>query len=223
MNFPCWDLCPLPLVPLWEESGSTSSTPFHEEVIDITTVWPLLTIIFLKPERIQFSQLHLPVMSCTPWSVWCLQQPYFGMSLAFLKWDRAPGVVSQLSNRGEESLFCSWTQVLQGHVVVSHSPCPAGPRAPFLQSCSTQPVPTRSYCPGFCQSGCRASHLPLLNFIKSPTAHFSSLTRSIWVAALPSSESTAPPNLVSPTNLLRGHSVPSSRSLPPPFPESKLV
>lgn len=103
------------------------------------------------------------------------------------------------------SPVCSWAHELQEHTVGSHSACPSQPSAPFLQSCSLpSQIPA---CPpgGLCQPTCRALHLPLLNFMRSPRAHFSSLTRSVWVAALPSSISATPPNFVSPTNVLRGH------------------
>jgi len=56
-------------------------------------------------------------------------------------------------------------------------------------------------------------HLALLNLIQLALAHRSSLSRSLCRAFLPSSRLTLPPNLVSSTNLLREHSVPSSRSL----------
>ncbi|XP_075581721.1 AN1-type zinc finger protein 5-like isoform X2 [Pelecanus crispus] len=47
----------------------------------------------------------------------------------------------------------------------------------------------------------------------SPMANRSSLSRSLCRAILPSSRSTLPPSLVSSANLLRAHSIPSSRSL----------
>ena len=46
-------------------------------------------------------------------------------------------------------------------------------------------------------------HLALLNLIRFSWAHFSSLSRSLWMASLPSSVLTAPLSLVSSANLLR--------------------
>ncbi|KAK4807043.1 hypothetical protein QYF61_018384 [Mycteria americana] len=60
---------------------------------------------------------------------------------------------------------------------------------------------------------CRTLHLALLNLIQLTSAHRSSLSRSLCRAFLPSSRSTLPHNLVSSANLLRVHSIPSSRSL----------
>jgi len=51
---------------------------------------------------------------------------------------------------------------------------------------------------------------PLITFL---WAHFWSLSRSLWMAYLPSFKSTAPFSLVSSANLLRLHSIPTSMSL----------
>lgn len=45
----------------------------------------------------------------------------------------------------------------------------------LLYPVSSQSVPLE----GLSQPNCRALHLPLLNFVRSPRAHFSSLTRSV--------------------------------------------
>ncbi|KAK4807049.1 hypothetical protein QYF61_018390 [Mycteria americana] len=55
--------------------------------------------------------------------------------------------------------------------------------------------------------------LALLNLMKFTWTHFSKLSRSIWMASLLSSISTAPLSLVSSANLLRVHSIPLSMSL----------
>jgi len=52
---------------------------------------------------------------------------------------------------------------------------------------------------------CRTLPLALLNFRRFAWAHLSSLPRSLWMAALPSSLSTAPHSSVSSANLLRVH------------------
>ena len=59
---------------------------------------------------------------------------------------------------------------------------------------------------------CRTQHLALLNFIQLASAHWSSLSRSSCRAFLHSSRSTHAPNMVSSVNLLRLHSITSSRS-----------
>lgn len=60
---------------------------------------------------------------------------------------------------------------------------------------------------------CRASHFPSLNFLRLLLAHFSSLSRFLWTAEQPSGLSTTATRFVSPANLLRAHSVQTSRSL----------
>lgn len=59
---------------------------------------------------------------------------------------------------------------------------------------------------------CRTLHVPLLNFIKSLSAHLSSLLKTLRIAAQPSGVSTTPPSFVAPANLLRVHSASSERS-----------
>ncbi|KAK4827132.1 hypothetical protein QYF61_014526 [Mycteria americana] len=68
-------------------------------------------------------------------------------------------------------------------------------------------------CMGLLWPKCRTLHLALLNLIQLTSAHPSSLSRSLCRAFLASSRSTLPHNLVSSANLLRVHSIPSSRSL----------
>ena len=63
-------------------------------------------------------------------------------------------------------------------------------------------------------SKCRTWHLALLKLTQLASAHQSSLSRSLCRAFPPSSRGVPfPPNLVSSANLLREHSIPSSRSL----------
>lgn len=145
-----------------------------------------------------------------------------------------PDVALQVSNRGQESFPSRPTSdpqpsmqldtfAARAHFWLTFNLSAMTPSSFSTKLLSIQSVPNLSYCMVLCQPRCRALHLPLLNFMRSPPAHFSSLTRSIWVAALPSSVSATPPNLVSPINLLRGHSIPSSWSLHQPFQESKLM
>lgn len=166
------------------------------------------------------------------WAVWWPSLALLWCVNDFLKMrHRAADVVSQVSDGGEESVPSKPASGTQP----SLQPGTFSPRAhgwlafnlstTTLSSFSTklfsmQSVPSLSHCVGLCQPSCRALHLPLLNFMRSPRAHFSSLTRSVWVAALPSSVSATPPNLVSPTNVLRGHSIPSPWSLHHQFQES---
>ena len=60
---------------------------------------------------------------------------------------------------------------------------------------------------------CNALHLALLNLIRFIWAHFSSLSRSLWMTFLPSSVSTAVLSSVSSANLLRVHVIPLSMTL----------
>ncbi|CAM9960428.1 unnamed protein product, partial [Bubo scandiacus] len=67
-------------------------------------------------------------------------------------------------------------------------------------------------CWGLLWPKCSTRHLALLKLMQLALAHHSSLSRSLCRASLPLSRSTLPPNLVSSANLLRVHSIPSSRS-----------
>ena len=59
---------------------------------------------------------------------------------------------------------------------------------------------------------CRTLHFPLLNFMRFPSVHLSSLSRFLRMAAWPSGISGTPHSFVSSADLLKVHSVPSSRS-----------
>ena len=86
---------------------------------------------------------------------------------------------------------------------------------PSPQGCSQwalHPVCTHIWvCPGWCE----LLHFALLNLIRFTQDHFSKqfLSRSLWMASLPSIVSNAPHSLVSTANLLRTHSIPLSISL----------
>jgi len=58
----------------------------------------------------------------------------------------------------------------------------------------------------------QSSALPPLNFTRSLAAQFSSLSRSLWMAAHPPGVSATPLSFALSSNLLRVHSVPASRS-----------
>lgn len=66
---------------------------------------------------------------------------------------------------------------------------------------------------GFFSSLYRILHFQLLNFIRLLLTCFSILSRSLWTAAQPSGVSTAPPNFIPFSNLLREHSFLSPRSV----------
>lgn len=55
--------------------------------------------------------------------------------------------------------------------------------------------------------------MPLLNFVRFLAAHFSRLSKSLWMAMPPSIISSTPPSSMSPAYLLRVHSVPLSKPL----------
>ena len=60
-------------------------------------------------------------------------------------------------------------------------------------------------CLGLFLPRCRTLHFPLLNFMRLLSAHFSSLSRSLWMAAQPYGISATPPSFVPSANLLRVH------------------
>ncbi|KAK4828690.1 LOW QUALITY PROTEIN: hypothetical protein QYF61_000528 [Mycteria americana] len=66
---------------------------------------------------------------------------------------------------------------------------------------------------GLFLSRCRTLHFSFLNFMRFVSAHFSSLLRSVSMAAQPSGVSANPPRFVSPENFLRSHAAPPPRSL----------
>ena len=74
-------------------------------------------------------------------------------------------------------------------------------------------VPSLYWCLGLFLSSCKALHFSLLNCVSFLLARFSSLSWSLWMASWPSGISSTLPSLVSPANLLRVHSAPSSRSV----------
>lgn len=78
---------------------------------------------------------------------------------------------------------------------------------------STEEATIIYWCMGVLLPRCRTSQFPLLNLLTFLLTHFSSLLRSFWMTAWPSSVSATSPSLVSPGHLLRLHSAPSSRGL----------
>lgn len=60
---------------------------------------------------------------------------------------------------------------------------------------------------------CRIWHFSLMNFMRLMSAHFSSLSWSLWVAAQSCGVSATPPIVVSSANFQRVHFAPSVRSL----------
>lgn len=80
----------------------------------------------------------------------------------------------------------------------------------FLQSCF--PVGWPSACPGTCSFFSPGTAL-LVEFMKLMLAHVSSLSAELWMGAWCSGEPGTHPSFVSPTNLQRVNSTPSSRSL----------
>ncbi|KAK4810721.1 hypothetical protein QYF61_007695 [Mycteria americana] len=59
------------------------------------------------------------------------------------------------------------------------------------------------WCMGLFLPWCRTWHFPLLNCMRFLSAHFSSLSRSLWMAAQPSGISATPPSFVASANLLK--------------------
>ena len=87
------------------------------------------------------------------------------------------------------------------------------PRSLSAELLHSRSAPSLYWCMGLFLPRCRTPHLPLCNLIRFLSAQLSSLFRSHWMAAQPASVFATPPSFVSPANLLRGHSVPTSRSL----------
>jgi len=89
---------------------------------------------------------------------------------------------------------------LPGPVDLCSTYCPLGLPDPFLQSCflnSHQPAVLQGSVPSQMQN----FTLALVNFMWFLSAHFCSLSRFLWIEALPFSMLTASPSLVSFTNL----------------------
>ncbi|XP_066851872.1 lethal(3)malignant brain tumor-like protein 2 isoform X4 [Anser cygnoides] len=70
---------------------------------------------------------------------------------------------------------------------------------------STRSASGVCWCLGLFLPRGRTLHFPVLNFTGFSSAHFSSLSRSLWMAAQPPGVSAAPPSFVSSGNLLRAH------------------
>ena len=77
---------------------------------------------------------------------------------------------------------------------------------------SNHSLPGLYLCLGLPQPRCRTLHLAWLTFMRLAWAHFSSLSRSLHIASLHPSTSSAPLSMVSYANLLRVHSIPLSMS-----------
>ena len=86
------------------------------------------------------------------------------------------------------------------------------PKSFFSGLLSIRSLPSLSLCSGLPRPMGRTLHLALLNFTRFTRAHLLRLSRSLWMASLPSSVSTIPHSLVSLANLLRVHSISLSMS-----------
>jgi len=92
-------------------------------------------------------------------------------------------------------------------------PATKTPRSLSTELLCSRSAPSLYWCIGLLLPRCRTLHLPLLKFIMFLCAQLCSLSRSPCMAAQRSVVSATLPSLVSSANLLRIHSVPSSRSL----------
>ncbi|KAK4815290.1 hypothetical protein QYF61_026195 [Mycteria americana] len=97
--------------------------------------------------------------------------------------------------------------ILPGHVELFIHHLPQSFSSGLL---SIHSPPSLYLCLALPQPMCRTLHLALLKLMRFTWAHLSSLSRSLWMAPLPSSMSTAPHSLVLYANLLRVHSIPLS-------------
>lgn len=73
-------------------------------------------------------------------------------------------------------------------------------------------VPNQQHCIGLLWPTCRTQHLVSLNLIQLASAQRSTRPNPAVESSYSQSSSTLPPNLVSFTNLVEVHSIPSSRS-----------
>lgn len=87
------------------------------------------------------------------------------------------------------------------------------PQVAFLQDNFPFTLPQASSCMGWLWPKCRTQNVALLNLIQLAFAHGPSLSRFLCKAFLPWSRTTFLPNLVLSANILRLHSMPSSRLL----------
>lgn len=90
--------------------------------------------------------------------------------------------------------------------------CAPGPPGPFPQSCSPHSQ-TPAHTAVCNYSGCRSSHLSLLNLVQIFLSQSSSRLMCFCVVALLSGLSISPSTLVLPTNLVRLQSLLSYRSI----------
>lgn len=93
--------------------------------------------------------------------------------------------------------------VLPGHAAGSCSAhCPPTPPGPFQQSCSpawqSLPCIIARCCSFLCSGLCSC----LLDSVRFLLAHFASLPRWLWMAALPSRVLSGPPSFVSSASLM---------------------
>lgn len=203
------------------ESGFISSLPSNQVAIDSLQVFSRLnrpTSLCLS-SYIMFSS-PLTILMPSHWT-------HSSMSMSFLYWRAQywtlyPWEVSQVPNRGNDPSLDLLATLIQPRLKLAFFYprvhwwftwiCLPGPLDLFLQHCFSdrwpQPVqvarghsiPDRGIC---------------MCFWFTPQSSFQpiSLACSGWWAALPSSVLTSPPNFVLSANLLRMHSVPSSKSL----------
>lgn len=82
-----------------------------------------------------------------------------------------------------------------------------------VRQLSSHSSPNLYHCIGLFWSKCRTHHLVLLYVIQTNAAHRPSLSKSLCWKVGRFCSLTVPPNLVSPVNLLRMHSILSSRLL----------
>ncbi|KAK4813629.1 hypothetical protein QYF61_014389, partial [Mycteria americana] len=87
------------------------------------------------------------------------------------------------------------------------------PQVLFRRAALKHIIPQPVSKPRIAPTRCRTLHLALLNLMRFTQAHFSSLSRSLWMTSRPSDLSTAPLSLVSSANLLSVHLISLSMSL----------
>lgn len=216
--FMCFSFCPLPLtlsLHTWEEPDSFSSASHQVLITDGIPV----QAFFLEDEQFQLAQPSLVGQICSPlmtsvilrWTYCqhvhvCLVLGSPALDTALQRWllqcwaewkdhlPRSAGSSSQCSLGPLGCLCCRG--LLLAHVQLAV--------CQWVLLCKAALSPSMSWCWGWLLPWCRALHLVLLNLVRFPSAHFSSLSRCVWMAEVLSA-------ILYNLKVCWGGSVPSSR------------
>ena len=225
-NLPCFNLCPLPLsLPLdtTEKSHIPNSLhfPFRYLYILMRSLPRVLSSRLNSPSSLslslelrRFSPLIILVALCWTFS---------GMAMSVLYWeaqnwtqDSRCGIIS-VEWRGSITSLDLLAILCLRQLRISYSFFATRthwwlmvnlafsriPRSFSVKLLSSWSAPSRYWCLGLFLPMCRMLHFPLLNCMRFQSAHFSSLLRSLWMAAQPSGVLGNPPIFVSSVYIVR--------------------